>query len=472
MKKNLKITLLLLLLIVIGYFTYTHFKKTSILLDVIHKDAESVLKIGIHDISKTLVLDALSSPSYYWKNTSKSSDKQKKDTIEDNDIGVDLKPFSLVFYTIKNIENTFFSTLKIYNSKDFEHFIKSYSKKKSVTISSDKNGYKYLVLEKTKFVAAWNSDKIAIAVSPEVNLDKAKTIFEDVLLNNKLISDKNHPIIQSLSSDRNHLLYKNKENTIVLNFEDEKAIIDGLFYTKKPNTYKTKTVINNGPSDVSLALYFDANLNSIENKNLFIEKLKGISFFSKNNIDVNDFIDNTNGLFSLEINGKTIQLDTIISYEYDDNFEKIAKKSIQEKSAPKVSIYIDNKEGKNLYNYLETQGAIENGILKAIPYYTFYAKKDTLNTIFSTTKDILKTKKITNPNFFRLGVNFESLKEDLEIPQIKEVFSLLNTLELKAQQVDNSNKINIYGSIKAKNETINIMSQIFFGLQKTDSISK
>jgi len=51
LKKKLKITLTLLVLVVLGYFGYTHFKKTSILLNVIHKDAESVIKIGVHDIT-------------------------------------------------------------------------------------------------------------------------------------------------------------------------------------------------------------------------------------------------------------------------------------------------------------------------------------------------------------------------------------------------------------------------------------
>lgn len=463
MKKFLKITLLLLLLTVIGYFGYRHFKKTSVLLDVIHNDAESVVKIGIHDITKTLVLDALTSPSYYWNN-SESSKETKKDTTEEDNIGVNLKPFSLVFYTIKNIENTFFGTLNIDDSESFEKFVQSYSVKKSSPIIVDEKDYKYLIIEKSKHIIAWNTKKVAIAFSPEVNIKKVRTIFEDVLLDNKLISDKNHPIIKALSSDTNHIVYKNGQSTVSLNFKDQKAIIDGIIYTKNTNVYKFKTINNKSLSDASLKLYLDTNFSNPKNKTTFIKNLSGISFFQKNNIDITDFSNKTDGIFNVAVKGKTTQLDTVVSYEYDDNFEKIAVKALQKKQAPQIFIDI-GKKSESLYDYLNTQQTIKDSVLTAIPFYTFYAKEDNLSTTFSTTKEIPVTKTLSNTSFFDLEINFNDLKNDLEIPQVNEIFSLLKTFKLEATQIENSNQIKVNGIIEGNNESINIVSQLFFKLQ-------
>ncbi|WFO15144.1 hypothetical protein M601_014885 [Cellulophaga baltica 4] len=84
MKKFLKITLSLLGIAVIGYFIYVQYQKSASLKNRIHVNADSVLKVGLHDFQKTILLDALSSPMFYWDNadfSSSSKDDEDKKKI-------------------------------------------------------------------------------------------------------------------------------------------------------------------------------------------------------------------------------------------------------------------------------------------------------------------------------------------------------------------------------------------------------
>ena len=449
----------------IGYFGYTHFKKTSILLNVIHKDADSVIKIGVHDITKTLVLDALSSPSYYWENTQSFKKKKKKDSIKREDIGVDLRPYSMVFYTIKNIENTLFTTIQIDDLEALERYITKYSKKKSGTIITNAKGYKHVILEKSKLVLAWDAEKLAVALTTGTPIEKLKTVFEDVLLNDMLIADKNHDIIKKLSKTSDHITFLTKEGTIALNFIDGKAMINGTYHTQDSDTYKTKTTYNS-LSEASLQFYFDANFINKKNRIVFAERLKNVSFLTKSNINAQELANKTNGFLGLTIKGTTMQSDTIVSYEYNDNFEKVEVKTLQEKEAPKMSLSLGNSDNESLKSYLESVGAVRNDILTSIPYYTFYVKEKRSETFFDTVKEKIEVNEKQSSSFFKLSVNFNRLQQDVSIPSASEVFKLLEGLKIEANQIEGTNEIKIKGNISAKKEDINTISQMFFELQK------
>ena len=213
--------------------------------------------------------------------------------------------------------------------------------------------------------------------------------------------------------------------------------------------------------------YLDANFEDEENRKLVSKALENISFFEKNNLETTSLIEEINGVISVWVKGTTIQSDTIITYEYDDNFEKVETKSLQEKKVPIVSMSIGSN--KKINNFLEQQGALENGILTAIPYYTFYAQEDSLNSIFSTIKQnrILESK--TGSYFFNLAIDFENLQKDLAIPKGEKVTAILKSLRINARQ-DAENEVVIKGKLLGKTKDINIISQLFFGLQANDSI--
>ena len=459
MKKALKITLSILVVVLIGYFGYTHFKKTAVLLNVIHQDAEQVIKVGIHDITKTVVFDALTAPGYYIKNTKASNKKKKKKPK--NDIGVNIRPYFAVFYTLKEIDNTLFSTFSISDNQAFETFIKDYAKKQSTAIKLHTKSYKTVTLNKGKIILAWNSKQLAVSLSSGVASEKIERVFTDVLVNNKVIKNSDHPIIKALSASNDHVVFYNKQSFATLNFLDHKAQLKGLVKTSQPNAFKTKTAVIK-QLDASLQLHFDANFSNTENKKTAISYLKNTSFFSKNNLDVAELLNNTNGFLNLIGKGKTTQTDTIISYEYNDNFEKVAVKTAQQKEVPNLCFSLGQSKIKSLKSYLENQSAISNNTLTLIPYYKFYVSENKNDVLVSTAKQNVSVESWQSSNFFSLQVDFQSLQNDISIPGSGKFFSALEKLDVKAKQVKDSNKVEISGTLIGTEENINIVSQLFF----------
>ena len=443
---------------------YSFFQKKAVLKGVVHTEAESVIKIGIHDIKKTLLLDILSSPKYYWKNAKIARSKKEKDTIKDSGKGIDPQTYSIVFYTMKNHQNTYFSTLKIDDSEAFEIYILDYFKNINVPIETSE--YKYAIDKKSKLVLAWTADKLAIAFHLEPSFDKCKAVFDDVLLKDMLMYDTNNSYLKRLISSENHLTYLKNDSEISINFLDGKAILSGVWFTKNPNQFKTEIRYTADPN-ASLLWYFDGNFENEENRKWASTVMESFSFFEKNNLNPTLLTAQMNGMMSVSVKGTTIQSDTIITYEYDENFEKVETKSIQEKKAPIIVLNLGSNT--NLNTYLKEQGALANGILMALPYYSFYAQEDSINSIFSTSKhhSILKSK--TGSYFFNLEVDFENLQKDLSIPKAEKVIEIVESLRINARQ-EAENTVVLKGKLSGKIPDINIISQLFFQLQEQDSI--
>ncbi|WP_165748911.1 hypothetical protein [Cellulophaga sp. Z1A5H] len=464
MKKFLKITLSLLVLAVAGYFVYVQYQKSASLKYRIHEDAESVIKIGLHDLQKTILIDAFSAPMFYWDHIDFSSTPKDKNDKQRIKKGINLKPYSLVFYTMKNVKNTLFTTLPINDVEAFNVYAEKYLADRNCTIIEKE--YKYALDEKTKLIYAWNDTNLSIAYAPKKSFELCKTVFDDVLLNKKLLSETDHPYIQILKEADDHITYLKGKSQVSLNFYAGKAYVTGIMYTDTPDKFNTSIQYSDIP-DASLQLYLDANFSSTENKASTAEFLSDFSFFEKNNIDVETLVKKTTGVLSLAVKGTTMQTDSIVTYEYDDNFNKVATVAVQEKEAP--LLYLSMASDTTLKNYFKEQGAIENGILKALPMYSFYENDTTSLMSFSTQKGAVINPLKTGSYFFSLSANFKSLQEDLKIPKADKLAALLKTIRINAQQLE-GNKIVLEGNLTAENNEINIISQLYFGLQELDSI--
>lgn len=466
MKKFLKIFLGLVVLGILTYYGYSSYKKSASLIGVIHKEADFAFKIGIQDIKETLVWDAITAPKYYFDAIPPSKDDGKDDDKEEPGSGIDLQPFNLVGFTVSEVKNTIFSILPIDNSKDFEIFIEKELATKADQIKEVNKGYKFAVLKGNKIALAWNSKRIIAAIALEIPLSSVQVVFSDVLVDEKIITNKEHPLIKILAENASHAVFTDGKGISLLNFLDGKAVLDGKISTAI--TYPKETTFMEA-EDSSLRLYFNADFELTKQKNKLIESLSDFSFFDKNNLDVAQIVNRTNGFFSASISGRTMQKDTIITYGYDDNFEKVEQKSIQEKEVPKVRFNLGSAED-SLPGYLSSVGALNNQtIFKPFPLYQLYVKEAGLVTSFSTFNKSENVQKKINTSFFNSQVNFKRLQEDLNIPQTAPYFELLTTMQVQASQAEGK-QVLLQGELVGKEPNINILSQVFLGLQNTKTV--
>ncbi|WP_394748145.1 hypothetical protein [Spongiimicrobium salis] len=462
MKKILKLVLGFLVLGAIIYWGYRYINNTASLLGRIPVNAESVIKIGIHDIRETLILDALGSPGFYYDYI---GGKREKDSLskEKIDKGIDLMPYSMVFFTMENAEQTLFTTLPIEDPIAFERYIAAYLEEKSASMEkSEDETYTYTLLEKGKVALAWNGEDIMLALSPSIDLKKCTAVFKEVLVAHEVIKDRKHPLIVKLKKMSDHIAYVKGKDKLTFNFKDKSIEIGGTLMVDQAASFPKKRKVETF-SEASLQWYWDYNLSDDEHKKKVIGALRGLSFFEKNNIEVAAIVDRTDGFFNLAVQGSTSQTDTIVTYTYDDNFEKQEQRTLSTREVPRIQLNLGSKE-KSLKAYLEAQGTVtDQAVFKALPFYQFYLKENDLNTTLSTFKEELPAQKQLRSNFMECTIDFKRLQEDLHIPQTSKAFALLEKFTLKAHQMD-GNTIVIKGNLSGDKEDINIISQVFFGL--------
>lgn len=459
MKKFLRILLVLIGLSALGYWGYKKGKNTKSLLGKIHENADWVIKVGINDIKETLLLDALSAPGFYYDQLSFSSSDKEKDSLADS--GIDFTPFNLVLYTVPSVKNTLFSTFEIGDSEDFEIFIaRELASKNSDIEGAAEGNYRWAILKKQKTVLAWNKTKLVLAVSPEIVLRDMASVFTEILVEDKTIQDDSHSLIDKLSSIEDHIVWIADASQIRINFEDGEAVIDGTILTQDPERFLPEVTVAS-MTEPSFQVHFDANFEEATAKSDLKELLSGFSFFEKNNLNISEILDRTNGFFSLAIAGTTKQIDTIVSYEYDANFEKVAKKTTQEKKVPRIHLNM-GAANESLRDYLQRQGAVENSmIFEPFPLYQLYVKDGNMYTSFDTFKGVGRFQERINSNFFDCWINFEQLEADFGVSQLKPYTSSLKDFRIRAAQKE-GNKVLVEGSLKGHRSNINLLSQVLF----------
>lgn len=465
MKKGIKGFVLLVAICALGYYGFTRYKKASAFSGVIHENADSAFRIEIHDIRETLFWDAVTSPKYYYNN--KNSSEKDSDDTEAIGNGITI-PYNLFLYSVPDIKHTFFSTFEIYNTTEFEIFIKESLADRAVNIQkSETEDYYFVLLKDVKLILAWNDEKMVVAASLKPSFEKVVSVFTDILTNDKTIKDRNHELLEALKNQSGHIVYSNGKDLTTVNFTDGEVQMNGSIATATKAVFPKEISLETMPN-TSLSLYFDSNFSNEYLKEKFIENLNGATFLTKNNLGLSKIADRTNGFFSLEIKGKTIQNDTIITYEYDDNFEKVAQKTVQEKEVPKIYMNL-GAENESLKDYLiEVDAVTTDDIFTPFPLYQVYAKEDAMYTYFSTDRNARASQRTITTNFLECTIDFNKLQEDLSIPQTKQLFSLLSDFRVRALQGEGK-KIAVKGSLTGKHSDINIISQLFFGMQSEKS---
>jgi hypothetical protein len=470
MKKFAKGLALFLVVCTLGYYGFTTYKKSTAFLGVVHENADSAIKVGIHDIRETIAWDALTSPGYYYKNGFDRREPEDDDEEENKGSGVTI-PYNLLIYTLPEIQNTYFSTLEINNLPEFELFLKKSSDIKSLVIQESKDkSYRFVILKEAKMVLAWTRKKLVVAASLAPSYNKVKKVFNDILVENNTIKEDNHELLKVLKGESGHITFTNGKSISNFNFIDGEVQLEGKIPTLKSERFPEEISVETNPN-ASLSFHLDANFDQNFFREKFIQKFSTSTFFSKNNINVSQIANRTNGFFSFEIEGKTTQQDTIISYEYDENFEKVEQKTVQEKIAPKIRLKLGSGN-ESLQQYLSKVNVLDdNNIFTAFPLYQFQVEEDSIFTYFNTFSGGTISKEKTSSNFFDMRVNFEKLQQDLGISQTAKLFAHLENLRIFARQA-NKEKLKLEGRLTGKITKINILSQIFFGMQDFDKPQK
>ncbi|MCZ4244454.1 hypothetical protein [Pedobacter punctiformis] len=445
MKKFFKITaaiLVLLLIFFVGTFKYRQYKANRMLIPA---NATALVKINTDQIYKSIGLNMISNLGYYLKSGEK---KNTKTTATKFDTGLDI-PAAICFYTVEGkSDHLFFTRLSIKDSVAFKNFIT-----KTLNLKPAKNfkNETYFAMSADKrLTILYHKTAVAIACSSGIE-DSEQTLIN--ILDQKNFVKISESNFKDLNKYSDHILFTDQKNIAKLNFNSGNIDFSNEFTSNLQIPAKTVEHRVFNPEN-TMNLWLNAKLGKGENKSL---KLKDL------NLERDSIAKYYNGYLDVEWTNSTSQIDSVITYDYNDDFEKVEKVTLQKHDVPNLSINVA-ANANGLKNYLQQQNFIiadSNVVNKSIfPLYKLFVSNGPQNLFFSTSKRTkldLKQEKTTD--FFYLNINFNKVNKQISLPFITNFAKSLNKLEAKGKSIGH-NKVRIDGKLEFNNKDINALYQL------------
>ncbi|TCD08529.1 hypothetical protein EZ449_11840 [Pedobacter frigidisoli] len=446
MKKFLKITaviVLLLLIFFVGTFKYRQYQANEV---SIPKNATSLVKISIDEIYKSLAANMISNPGFYFQLDKKATAENKENKF---DTGLKI-PASIYCYTIEGKPKTaIFSRLAISDFQEFSNFIRN-TLKLNITKASGLN----LAQNNLKnFTILFNDEYAAIVITAQ--RDEFETVLKDILNERNFIKvgDSKFNVIKK-STD--HLAFIDKDNKGYINFENGEINFDNEFLSKTIIPAK-KPFYRKFNTESAVSFWLNANFAKADNKTY---KLKNAS------LERDSLLKYYKGYLDFEWINTTQQTDSVITYEYNDDFEKVEKISLQKRAVPKFILNI-SADAVGLKNYLNQKNIIKQDtalVNKAVfPLYKVFVGGDTKQLTLSTKKyDKTDKNNLPSNDFLSINIDFIKVNKQISLPFFTNSFKSLSRLDIKGKVIENG-KIKVDGKLELVNKDINSLYQLLKG---------
>lgn len=447
MKKFFKITaavILLLLIFCFGILKYRQYQADDIL---IPKATNTLIKVDVDGLMKQLATNALLNWPYYFKNEDRvGAKKEKKPAIE---MGLSI-PAHLYFYSLKNWPNTYFVRLKINDYTAFENYMKQKLKASPSPLGTS---IKTVNLKSIKTVFYYNHKNLVLAVNNTINQKEINRLLDEVLAQKSFISLKSSGFVEKLKHKSDIVAIKKNCFTSIdfnngeIEFTHTLQSPEKLSITQREAPLLTKQAVT---AQLWLNFKFQKNVYSkykILNTNLAVDSL--LKYY--------------NGALYLAWADSFKQTDTVVTYEYDDNFNKTSIKKEVKKTVPKAFAKI-KADGFGLLQYLRKQNIVqpESSIIseKIFPLFKIgiSAEKNELSfyTKQAATKPLANTK---TEDYLSIFVDFKKVQQQLKIPLLNEFLQPLNRLEVKGK-LENEHRLKVSGHLSLINKDINACYQL------------
>ncbi|MDQ0967287.1 hypothetical protein QFZ20_002690 [Flavobacterium sp. W4I14] len=442
MKKFLKITAaiaILLLLCYFGFFKYRQIQANNVSIPV---SSNALLKINVDELYKTIAVSYLKHPNQY----SGADKKGIKEKVDDLNTGLKI-PANIYIYSLNGkAKTTFFSGFEIADTLAFNRFIQ---KKSSLSlIKKDSN---FFQSKDSTFFILFNKTTVAFAFTPQK--EQVKTTLVEIL-NRKNMIKVGESRFKQLVNLFDHISFQNTENFSKINFNDGKINFSNEFINQMivPAAKPQHRILN---PESTMGMWLNAKFKSAlpkKNQTGTSSLLSKDSFFRF----YKDYVD-------FEWTNTITQVDTVVGYEYNDDFERVEKKVLQDRKIPFISMNLTAND-REVSDYLKSLGALDQSTGKIsssmIPLYQVYFKGNNgniqLSTVQSAKPDLKKT---ASDDFFYFKVDFKKLIKQTPMPLIADKLGTFGQLEIKAKSIG-KDKIKLESELLFLNGDANALIQL------------
>jgi len=416
-------------------------------INVVAKNADCIVAIDVKRITNTVIWNIITTPSQ-WKSGNVFSGSKKKQ-ISWKDM-IEVPDYILPFHISGQPANTWFVVLKIKDDNDFNAGLTVYhfEKLNSNEYVSDELGIRFFRNGEQVLVTQQRADTTNYLAVVANELFTEKAYVEKKKLE-KAIAAKSHLAVYIAANN-----FLQEAAVIKANFDKKKIEITSTLiparkygFTENIFLYSPNSLFTGGFTQPSSSVY---NLLTDSTKN-HISKAVGF------NIDSLLLPDNK--YYALDIESIKSRIDSAITYTYDDDFNKVEKKVVNNIQEPAFNFYASGENAKTFYTY-----CLHNNKIEQTDSKQFFTGIPFVKSYFDTT--IFKGLNITSANYILpkteskfagilfLNLSLSKIPADLfkYFPDdATKVLSNIESIQLEANKKDQQLIINFFMQ-KKKND--------------------
>lgn len=396
------------LLLLSVFYGYLSWRKHDAYKGSVHADAAFILKVNADQLYGTLVMDGLGSPFYYLK--------KGKQSIES---GLSI-PAQIFIYTLKSKSaQTYFCALPVEDQQQLKSFL---SQKMGIVAFSKMGQYTRGISRDGRLIVAFNTHTFAAGYA--LNKENVDDVLAD-LLNRKNLMPEQDPKLSKLKALDQHLAYVFNEVTGTGEFKDGLIHMEGDFnfdgLQVKGKTFHHRIF----EKDVMVKMWLNAWP--------ALNKSYGEIQVKDHTIYPDSLLKYCAGYFDLELGSPVSQIDTVVTYEYNDDFEKEETLTPRTVKVPGVNGLVSGN-AVGLMNYLHQAGLVQRTVVNknVFPLYQVYTQPEGSYLAWSTAKkQVVATSKSVTPYFFYLEADLARLK--VQFPLLEKYIGQASRLVIKAR---------------------------------------
>jgi len=407
-KKIILYVVAILLLIAAGFWAYLYYKRWSSFQVSIPAQADRVVRVNMEQIGKKVL---------------KTGDQSK---VRQNELmplvhkSFDL-PFNLFAFGIKSLSSSvYFTKLKIADKAAFNELLGKVFPGGNDSLRYNPSGTLSIMFNSEHAVLIWGKDTTTRIFNQSSDF-----------LNNKNVMDFSKSQLYEIKKVAADLSSMGNMYNFAINFEAGK--ISGTFVS---NVQQESPISLKVPKESALAVISKENFFSLLNK-LGIKELIP-------NASTQELNAYAHQGFALYINGETEQLKSVVTYEYDDNFEKVAVKKTEAAMVPNLNLKIPLSDEHTAINALRSAqvlmgtDSVNNAIL---PLWNMKYFLKSGRTLFMYASQDLDTAIATPVQLERdadliAWIDFQKLSNMASLAELKAYLSIFDQLNVNHESED------------------------------------
>lgn len=425
------------IIVTVGFFRYN---PTVIYTEKVPASAETVIYVNLREIEYNILLSFLKHPLSQFDSKKYSTPKKEKTTLLDQ---IEI-PNSVFFYTNQQEFKDFFISNQIPVKTKFTEVLKE----EGFTEQKIKNT---LVYTKGRVSCVVQNTSLQVLLKKHKNAYISSVLLS--ALNHKSYFSENDSIFEQIKKSGTPIAISTLQGGFF------KLVIDEGVLRIQGELSKENDLFE--PFQATSVIGSIVNVSGKLNTKIVADKLDGNfkeKFRKLTTLSVDSVTNKWNGIVEGSLTSFIEKSDTIVTYEYDDDFNKIEKKKIQKTITPKVILEV---KGNDLCSYLEEKRAIQKidneNLLTLMPLFTTYSFCEENGLKFTSVKDHELTKKADENNKFYFSFNVADYQE-----KDRGIYSLKNKYldKVKTIQLLVTNNNELTATVELKNTSKNFFLQV------------